>query len=620
MKGRFTVSILQLGFFWMGLFAAMRFLFLAIYAIKFDTLPTHAYQTFGFALKLDASAMGYLTLPIVLLTGILVLIRKEKLKHAIKVVLILELLLVTLVAIGEACLYTQWKTKLNTQALMHLFNPNEVARSAEYKLLIVFFLLSILNVAVGYKFIVGWINTLTQNFNETYTNRYSNVGEILICLSTLVILVRGGIQPIPISRSDALFSNETVLNDAAVNPFWNLANEFVEYKTSSDKNPYQFMSTKEARQLAGSLCKKQFDEHLELLKSKKPNIIFIILESWSSHQSQSLGGGNFTPTFDSLAKTGLLFTNFFANAYISDQGIPAILSGQPGIPKISLINQASKCARLPGLAKSLKPLGYHSGFVFGGDLNYGNIKNYLFAQGFDYVNDEQTLEETPNPGRLGANDWEMAKVAIKKISEAEQPFLYSWFTVSSHSPYDIPEQILPLVNHPENDYVNAVKFTDKSLGRFFALAKGTDWYKNTLFVLVADHSHQDTLGLESFQKEYHHIPCLMVGEVVSEKFRGGKWDKICGQNDLAPSILGALGCDNSAYSFGKNIFSPGSFPSAFIVQHLGFGLVTEKGFYSVSPCCYWYGCVSAKSFSDSVALKRESEAMMQSIYEDYLKR
>ena len=133
--------------------------------------------------------------------------------------------------------------------------------------------------------------------------------------------------------------------------------------------------------------KKEGDSTIYVLNKKHPNIVFILLESWSADNVESLGGlKGITPNFKALEKDGLLFTNFYSNGWTSDQGMSSIFSSFPVFPYAAIINQADKSSKLPCLNKSLAN-NYHSSYFFGGQLTYGNIKGYLLSQGFDKVKD-----------------------------------------------------------------------------------------------------------------------------------------------------------------------------------------------------------------------------------------
>jgi len=173
-------------------------------------------------------------------------------------------------------------------------------------------------------------------------------------------------------------------------------------------------------------------------------------------------------------------------------------------------------------------------------------------------------------------------------------------------------------NSKEDKYVNSVAYTDKCLGDFLASVKNEDWYPNTLFVIVADHSHSSPRGWRVAQKERFKIPMLWFGEVLKQNYKGHKWDKLSSHIDITPTILLQLGHDNTAYNFGRDIFNkeqkafvPYAFPK-------GYGLISKQGYYAFSE---GYNRVLEVEASDSTQmklLKEQAEIYFQIAFENYL--
>ena len=131
----------------------------------------------------------------------------------------------------------------------------------------------------------------------------------------------------------------------------------------------------------------------------------------------------------------IIFTEFFANGWTSDQGISSIFSSTPIFPYMTVINQSDKSRKLPVINKSLD--NYHSSCFFGGQLTYGNIKGYLLSNGFDLVKDHNDYRHLES-GRLGVHDEFMFDQFIYELRDLPQPFISTLFTLSSHSPFDFP--------------------------------------------------------------------------------------------------------------------------------------------------------------------------------------
>ena len=187
-----------------------------------------------------------------------------------------------------------------------------------------------------------------------------------------MIFMRGGLQPIPINQSDAYYSKNNILNDAAVNPVWNLTHSTIENLSHLDNhNPYTYFGKEEAKNLVEKIYKPELTgvssrprrdsahsnpKPKRILKNKRPNIVLLLMESWSADIIESLGGmPGITPNFDSLTKDGLLFTNFYASGYTSDLAMPAILSSFHALPIASIVTQPAKFKELYCISGSLKP-------------------------------------------------------------------------------------------------------------------------------------------------------------------------------------------------------------------------------------------------------------------------
>ncbi|MBX7183323.1 MAG: LTA synthase family protein [Bacteroidia bacterium] len=601
--------------FWLLLFLLGRLVFIAIIFSFGFAPPAQWPESILHSLRLDISMASYFLLLPWLLTGLFFFLSKKAWSKAVDGIFIVVLLLNAFITIGEACLYTEWKSKLTAQALTYLTTPDEVAKSANLAITITF-----LGLSLGLFLVSVWVYFRFFRLPSSFQASWKwAVPQWLLGCAALLVGVRGGFQNFPISRSDAVFSTNPVLNDLAINPAWNLAKDCLEYYANNRSNPYIEMPEDQAQAIVDSLYYIPKDTSISILSQARPNVVFIILESWTAYASKSLGGDSFTPFFDSLAQQGLLFTRCYSNGYISDQGMPAILSSQPCTRRMSLINQTQKARRIPCINEVMKANGYQTGFLFGGDLNYGDMKSYILSKGFDVVLDEKNVPPSPNKSKLGTNDWEMATIVNRKIAESKTPFFHVWYTLSSHSPFDIPDPIESLTP-VENLYINSIRFSDKALGRFFQIARTQAWYNNTLFVLVSDHSHYNHRQIESHTMEYHRIPFLLMGPALRPEWKGKTWDKVVSQLDITPSILAQLKFDRSAFFWGKNIFNPYTKPSAFFTLYFGSGLVEEDGYVSFSQDYSWYMGTDIPDTNRQELVARHGKAMQQRVFDDYLKR
>nr|MBP6456201.1 sulfatase-like hydrolase/transferase [Chitinophagaceae bacterium] len=216
--------------------------------------------------------------------------------------------------------------------------------------------------------------------------------------------------------------------------------------------------------------------------------------------------------------------------------------------------------------------------------------------------------------RLGFCDGDMATVFAEGINKSKSPFLNCWFTISSHSPYDIPTAKIKLTEI-ENDYVNTVSYFDNAMKSFFEKIKNENWYSNTLFVIVSDHSHASHKNLSNTDPDYHHIPLLFFGEVLNKKFQGVKIENVVSQLDISYTILESLGVKNfeNKFPYSKSLLNTKQHFAPY-TYHNGAGFIIDS-----SVCCYDMNNLNKPVFEKNnfTFLNYFTQAFHQTVYEDY---
>jgi phosphoglycerol transferase MdoB-like AlkP superfamily enzyme len=609
--------------FWLIVFTVSRAAFVISILSRLEGTTTGEILHSLFAgFFLDLSTIAYF-IAIPLLLSILYFITRIRWIVAITNIFVsILIVLYCLITVGELCLYTEWKTKLNLQALIHFTHPAEVFQTASLKLTVLFFSLSIF-FSVIYILLYYRRFALKQHKIRGLPILQRILFGLIVFASLLaldIIMLRGGLKAIPISESDAYFSKHRMLNDAAVNSVWSLGHNIMDYSTHQKINPYIFMTDAEAKAIMKDMISAPYDSTEEILTTAKPNVVFIILESFTAYSIPAFGGNPYCMFIDSLAREGIAFTKCYAAGYVSDQGIPALLSAYPSAPHLAAINQTNKSVNLPCINKDLKLLGYNSGFYFGGQLNYGNIKSYLFNMQFDEIKEQNDYHEKADEGKLGIHDGSMQKIFLREVNHSKPPFLACWFTLSSHSPYDIPTGIKPVTTHRQNAFVNTMIYTDNAVKDFITEARKEEWFKNTLFVIVADHSHENHRDFDFEEAEFHHIPFLLYGEVIKPEFRGRKIDKVCSQLDIVPTLLRQLQVKADAYPFGKNILNPASNSFAYFYYFTGTGVINNNCYATYNSEKDELVRTDCKDSLEILKIKKLNHAFLQTQFEDYLSR
>jgi phosphoglycerol transferase MdoB-like AlkP superfamily enzyme len=621
--GKIFTRILYLAVFWFIVFIAGRIIFyLCVTPLLSDISASLIWQSLYKGIRLDISTVAYLLILPSIFSILFLCFKNRFLLRGIDVINYFLILICTLTIVGESCLYREWKSKLSMQALQHFMHPSEVFKTTSYGLTFLFFGLSLFlflfSILVYNKKIR--FSTIQVKNGQMTKRRIPLFLLSIFHLGILFIGMRGGLQAIPIKNSDAYFSNEPIVNDVAVNPYWNIMFRIFDYVKLSKDNPFKDFDQAQADQIVSELFLIEKDTTELFLTTDRPNIVILILEGWSAQVIKSFGGDDFAPFLDSLSHDGICFSEIYPSAYTSDQGIPSILSGYPSVSRISIINQVSKTAKIPCINSDLKKFGYQSAFLFGGDLNYGNLKSYVFNKGFDIVKEEKDFPSYTGKGKLGIHDEYMAKELLSLIQKAREPFLYVWFTLSSHMPYDYKGEKKALVKHKENDYINSITYVDGVLQDFFTAAAKEPWYANTLFVIVADHSHGTHKDFSVYDAEYHRIPLVFFGDVIKPEWKGKKVEKVFSQTDIPATLLHQIGMSEEAkkYVWSKNMFNPYVKPFAYYCSFAGGGMVTGEGAVG-----FQHG--NEKLVSDATGNDKKlserlwnlGKAFQQSIYEDF---
>jgi phosphoglycerol transferase MdoB-like AlkP superfamily enzyme len=566
---------LKLLLYWFGLFTVIRLLFfITVNFQKFNFNFWEALNAFHEAFRLDLT------------------------------------LIYILIGIGEIILYQEWKTKLNMQAVSHFTNPAEVFKTSSIWQTISFF--------VGVIVLIYFANRVIKFITSSSIKKsiFENSLGLLFSAAFCGTFFRGGWQPIPIQESDVCYSTNLVCNDLAINPLFSFGNSAFQYTLGREKNQFQFTDQQITKDEIAFMLNKNNYPIVSLSKVKNPNLIFIVWESASADCSAYFGGDNYTPNFDLIASKGLSFTNCIATGNQSDQGMPGIFSGHPTTPSVSLINQTHKNKSLPSFIPFLKNKGYQSAYFFGGQLAYGNIKSYLIHLGFERLIEEKDIKEDFFRQRLGYCDGSMSTYYLEQLKIAKQPFVYSWFTLSSHMPYDIPMPHIQL-NAKENGYLNSMVYTDSVLGQFIKNAESEEWYKNSLIIIIADHSHNTHKNRSFNSLGYYRIPLVITGGALTDSLKGIKKTKIVSQTDLAGTLLRGINADDSLirkFEFSRDLFANTNAPVSFC-YYAGGGLAFDTSMAGYD--------LSQKIFVTNNSSKGQldtTKKWLQYIYDDYLKR
>ncbi|MGD9994308.1 MAG: LTA synthase family protein [Salinivirgaceae bacterium] len=556
------------GIFWMLFFLLSRTFFLLYNWEHTFQLPLKDIAgSILHGLKLDSSLTGYLLFFLALILALSTFASGKLIKPIVKTYQWIFLLLFTLLTVVDAELYKNWGFRIDNTVLLYLKTPKESLASTQLwlivLLIIVFAVLSYFSIKIYQKYIGA-------SAKKILPAKWYNFPLFLLLAGVMIIPIRGGLGIAPINVGAVFFSKQDFANHAAVNVGWNFGKSLTEM--NQIELP-EFYEQQEAKNTVQQLLASNGGNKQQFLRNDSASVLIIILESFTGKVIAPLGGNTLaTPNFTALAEEGVLFDRIFATGDRSDKGIVGILSGYPAQPTTSIIKYTSKSEKLPQLSRFFKAHNYQSAFYYGGDINFANMNSYFVSGAYDKLVTQNNFDVSQRTTKWGVHDHWVFEKLQKDLSQTKQPFFTVMFTLSSHDPFDVPHKSNFTGSDWDNRYLNAIHYTDSCLGAFIETAKKSDWWENTLVVLVADHgSKYQQLAYSSPEK--FHIPMLWLGGVLNQT--DTVISSTCSQIDIPVMISNQLNKNYSGAYFAKDVLS-GQEPFAYYAFNNGFGFLNDS--------------------------------------------
>lgn len=274
-------------------------------------------------------------------------------------------------------------------------------------------------------------------------------------------------------------------------------------------------------------------------QGKPKNIVVVLEESLGAQFVGTLGGKPLTPEFDKLAEQGWLFENLYATGTRSVRGIEAVTAGFTPTPARATVKLTKSQHGFFTIADLLGRQGYHTSFIYGGEKHFDNMASYFYGNGFQQIIDEKAYKNPKFVATWGMSDEDLFDKAHETFSElvkGDQPFFSLVFTSSNHDPFEFPDGKITLFDKEKATRNNAAKYADYALGYFFNLAKRSNYWQNTLFLVIADHDSR-VGGAELVPIKNFHIPALILGEGIEPKRDG----RLVSQIDMPTTLLSLAG-------------------------------------------------------------------------------
>jgi phosphoglycerol transferase MdoB-like AlkP superfamily enzyme len=607
--------LLKLLIFWLLFFTAFRLLFVIYHHTKIpDAQHSETGLAFFYALPLDISAAcAALIIPYILWS--LQQFYKKRLIHRLNIGFnVFLIVIITVLSIANIKMYGEWGTLLSARAFSYLLYPKEILNFISRWSLVLLIASCIL---IAYVTIRAY-RTYVTSFSYPIENKKIRMGVIIFIPFLLLLGYRGGFQLAPINESQSYYSSIPINNHIATNNIWYLAHSLLDANDS--KNPYVFMPVDEAKKITAALYQTQKNKHIVLLKSPRPNVVIIVLESWTADIIKALGGEqDVTPHFDELRKDGLLFTQMYGSGFRTEQGLISILSGFPGQPNNSIMTTPSKAEKLPSITADLVKQGYASSFYYGGEIEFANMKSYLVNTQFEKIIDKKSFLPAQLNSKWGAHDEFVFQKQLHDLATEKKPFFSVVLTLSTHEPFEVTMKTPFNGNEEQEKFKKAAYYTDYCLSNYFNEAKKQPWYANTVFILVADHGHHLPKNRNMDYPEGRKITSMIMGGALVDSFRGKTVNKICNQNDWAAILLPQLNLPTDRFVWSNNPLDEDTKEFAYYSNENCLGWITPQKNYVYAFASKTTeelpGIVDSAVASSSML---EAKAYLQTLYQTYL--
>lgn len=499
----------------------------------------------------------------------------------------ITLLIFVFTFFAEITFWEEFKCRFNFVAVDYLIYTFEVVQNIHesYPLYILIPSMIFISAIIYYYFYKKEFFSQTFNHKVAFKNRFLHFIISIIVMLFYVSFV---------SNSNAEWSKNRYNNEiskAGIYSFFaELRNNKLDFKTF-----YSSISDKEAFQLVRLNLKEENAQFIadefsikrkitdSINSNNKPNVVFVLMESMSASFMSRYGNeNNITPFLDSIANHSLVFDNLYATGNRTVRGMEAVTLSIPPTPGQSIVKRPNN-ANLYTISNVFKDKGYKCNFFYGGDGYFDNMNAFYGGNGFDIYDRGRgsILSDAIKTTRHNIDDNEVTfenawgicdeDIYAKMIKIADEyhkkkkPFFNFVMTTSNHRPYTYPNNKIDIPSGSGRE--GAVKYADFALKQLIKSAKNKPWFKNTIFVFVADHC-ASSAGRDEIDVKNYHIPAIVYGDKL---IKPQEVSKLCSQIDIFPSVFGQLHWSYTSNFFGTNVLAKNYKERALMGTYLKLG-------------------------------------------------
>lgn len=483
------------------------------------------------------------------------------------------------IIVGDLVYYRVAGKHATVELLLYYQNIVDVSLMAlkDYTYIPVIYLLALV------VFVRFWQRIVAREQKQNYASRLSYLKRILTIAAfalTSLVLARGGLQGRPLRPADAFVHLTQAQGDFALNGV------YTSFYAIFHRSNFPVSGNKEAIAHARALIAEEGDVFLTEENPfyrvnrrgtpLKKNVVFILLESWSAKRLGIFGDkSGATPFFDSLADKGWFFTSAFATGRRSIASLPSAISSIPTLYGSLYITSPHEQNFQRGMGAIFRDAGYSTYFTYAAKAGSMGFNAFARLAGFEHIITRESFPaNAPHDGVWGIYDHVMFERALADMRAAKKPFVSVIYTLHPHPPFTLPpgydyfsETGAGSRRNARAKFFNALRYSDECLRNFFAAAEKEPWFKETLFVLMADHAFEEAQGRDSY-----HIPLLFYAPGFVPARRD---QRIASELDVLPTIISLLRLPVAHASMGKSLEAGGERFAFIDIEHAA-GFIVEK--------------------------------------------
>ena len=406
---------------------------------------------------------------------------------------------------------------------------------------------------------------------------------VLVCIFLTFLLIlagRGGFQSKPIRALNAYSYPSSGLGSLVLNTPFSILKEDAE----DLERVHYFKSEDEIKEVLNNRKSAGEVRSQDSVEINKHNVVIIILESFGlEYFGPPYGLESYAPFIQELAEKGRFFPNGIANGRRSIEAVPSILAGIPSLMSEAYMRSPYQSNTAYGLGEIVKPYGYSTAFFHGAKNGSMYFDSTTYRFGFDrYFGRNQYPDSSQFDGQWGIYDEPFLQFTVDELDKLPKPFMSGIFTISSHPPYNLPEQYLDSIPEGEIPMHRVVRYSDMALRKFFESAAKKDWFKDTLFVLTADHTSDNFDSRFASSLGRHQVPIILYQP--DNNIEQGVLNEVAQQIDIPATIIDYLNLPekDKILPFGRSLLIQNSQADAVIKEEDAYWLISQGKYVKLS--------------------------------------